>query len=153
VIELRDTVAIEADPREVWEWLESMPDHYRQWHPDHRSAAWVRGHGLAPGAVMEVEEVLHGKRHRLRLTCVEVEPGRRIRYRLSPGVGGELSVAASDGGSTFTAVVAIGTRVPVVGPAVDALLHRALGGRFAAIARHQAEEGQNLRALLERGDR
>lgn len=153
MIELRDTVAIDVGPHEVWGWLESLPDHYRQWHPDHLSAAWVRGRGFAPGAVMEAEEVLHGKRHRLRLTCVEVEPGRRIRYRLLPGVGGELSVAAADGGSTFTAVVAIGTRVPVVGTAVDALLHRALGGRIAAIARHQAEEGQNLRALLERRGR
>jgi uncharacterized protein YndB with AHSA1/START domain len=105
VIELRDTVAIEAGSPEVWEWLESLPDHYRQWHPDHLSAAWVRGRGLRPGAVMEAEEVLHGRRHRLRLTCVEVEPGRRVRYRLFPGVGGELSVAAADGGQNLKLVM------------------------------------------------
>jgi hypothetical protein len=152
VIELRDTVAIEAGPREVWGWLEALPDHYRQWHPDHLSAAWVRGRGLAPGAVMEAEEVLHGRRHRLRLTCVEVEPGRRVRYRLFPGLGGEFRVAGADGGSTFTAVLAIGPRLPLVGPIVDAVLRRVLAGRIAAIARHQAEEGQNLRALLQRRD-
>ena len=38
MIELRDTVAIEAGPREVWGWLEALPDHYRQWHPDHLEA-------------------------------------------------------------------------------------------------------------------
>jgi len=48
VIELRDTVAIEAGPREVWAWLESLLDHL--------SAAWVRGRGRAPGAVMQTEE-------------------------------------------------------------------------------------------------
>jgi hypothetical protein len=48
VIELRDTVAIEAGPSEVWAWLESLPDHL--------SAAWVRGRGRAPGAVMQAEE-------------------------------------------------------------------------------------------------
>ena len=68
MIELRDTVAIEAGPHEVWGWLESLPEHYRQWHPDHVSA-W------------------------------------------------------------------------------------AMGGRVAGIARHRAEEGQNLRALLARRDR
>ncbi len=135
MIELRDTVAIEAGPREVWGWLEALPDHYRQWHPDHLSAAWVRGRAVAPGTVMEAVEVLHGRRHRLRLTYVEVEPGRRVRYRLFPGLGGEFCVAGTDGGSTFTAV-----------------LRRVLAGRIAAIARHQAEEGLNLRALLQRRD-
>ena len=153
MIELRDPVAIEASPLEVWAWLESLPEHYRQWHPDHLSARWVKGRGFRPGAVLAAEEVLHGRRHRLRLTCVGVEPGRRIRYRMLPGLGGEFVVAAADGGSTFTAVVAIGTSLPLVGPVVDAVLHRTLGGRIAAVARHQAEEGQNLKALLERRGR
>jgi hypothetical protein len=105
VIELRDTVAIEAGPREAWGWLEALPDHSLQWHPDHLSAAGVRGCGLAPGAVIEAQGVLHGRRHRLRLACVKVEPERRV-----------------------------------------------LAGRIAAIARHQAEEGRSLRALLQRRD-
>lgn len=34
---------------------------------------------------------------------------------------------------------------------MDQLLCWALGGRIEAIGRHQAEEGTNLKALLERG--
>jgi hypothetical protein len=35
VIELCDTVAFDVMPEVVWSWLESMPDHYLAWHPDH----------------------------------------------------------------------------------------------------------------------
>ena len=149
MIELRDSVVVHASPERVWDWLETLPEHYRQWHPDHLSARWVTGHGFRPGAVMEVEEVLHGRRHRLTLTCVEVDPGRSVRYRLFPGLGGTFDVEPVDGATRFTASLSAGTRTPVVGPALDAVLRSALGGRFEVLRRHQAEEGVNLKALLE----
>ncbi len=37
-----------------------------------------------------------------------------------------------------------------IGPAADWLLRRTLGNRIDAIGRHQAEEGANLKAMLER---
>jgi uncharacterized protein YndB with AHSA1/START domain len=149
VIELRDSVVVHASPERVWEWLETLPGHYQQWHPDHRSARWVTGHDFHPGAVMEVEEVLHGRPHRLTLTCVDVEPGRSVRYRLFPGMGGAFEIEPVDGGTRFTATLCAGTRAKVVGPALDAVLRRVLGGRFEALRRHQAEEGVNLKAVLE----
>ncbi len=150
MIELRDTVAIDVAPEVVWSWLESMPDHYLQWHPDHRGGRWVSGGALVPGAVMEVQEILHGKPHRLRMALTQVEPGRRVRYRVFPGLGGEFAVNPVNGGSEFTAVIAMGARAPVIGPVADWLLRRTLGSRIDAIGRHQAEEGANLKALLER---
>lgn len=150
MIELRDTVAVEAPPEAVWRWLEHLPDHYLEWHPDHVGARWVRGDAFAPGAVLEVREMLHGRPHRLRMVAKEVRPGRRVRYRVAPGLGGELAVDARDGGAEFTAVITIGFRAPVVGPVLDRLLRWALGDRIEAIGRHQAEEGANLKALLER---
>ncbi len=149
MIELRDTVAIDVAPGAVWSWLETLPDHYPEWHPDHSDARWVRGSAFVPGAVMEIGESLHGKPHRLRMKVTEVEPGRRLRYRVFPGVSGEFVVDAVDGGSDFTAVIAMGVSVPVMGTAVDWLLRRTLAGRLEAMARHQAEEGTNLKALLE----
>jgi polyketide cyclase/dehydrase/lipid transport protein len=150
VIELRDTVAIDVAPEVVWSWLESMPDHYLEWHPDHLGGRWVSGDAFAPGAVMEVQEILHGKPHRLRMALTQVEPGRWIRYRVFPGLSGEFAVSPLNGGSEFTAVIAIGVRAPVIGPVADWLLRRTLGNRIDAIGRHQAEEGANLKALLER---
>ena len=41
MIELRDTVMIDVPPRAVWEWLETMPDHILEWHPDHSDSRRV----------------------------------------------------------------------------------------------------------------
>lgn len=114
MIELRDTVTIEAGPEVVWSWLESMPEHILEWHPDHRAARWVRHAGFESGAVMEVEELLHGKPHRLRMTLIDVVPGRMVRYRIFPGCGGEFDVRAVDGGTEFTAIIRMGVRTPFV---------------------------------------
>lgn len=149
MIELHDSVVVRASPERVWDWLETLPEHYRQWHPGHLSARWVTGHGFRPGAVMEVEEVLHGRRHRLTLTCVDVEPGRSVRYRLFPGMGGTFDVEPVDGATRFTARLTAGTQAPVIGRVLDALLRTVLGSRFEVLRRHQAEEGVNLKALLE----
>jgi hypothetical protein len=149
VIELRDTVVVDASPEAVWQWLASLPEHYLDWHPDHLGARWVAGDGPEPGAVLESREILHGKPHRLRMTLTQIEPGRRLRYRVFPGMGGEFRIDPSDGGTRFTAVLALGVRLRVVGPLLDRVLRLLFGRRLAAIARHQAEEGANLKALLE----
>ena len=151
MIELRDAVVIDAAPDVVWSWLESLPDHYLEWHQDHLGARWVSGRAFTPGAVMEIREILHGRPHRLRLAVTEVGPGRRMRYRVFPGLGGEFGVDPVNGGSEFTAVIALGVRAPIIGPLTDRLLRATLGRRIDALARHQAEEGANLKALLERG--
>ncbi|HSE07228.1 MAG TPA: SRPBCC family protein [Nocardioidaceae bacterium] len=149
MIELRDTVVIDASPDAVWEWLQHLPDQYPSWHPDHLSARWVRGAGLTPGAELEVRETLHGKPHRLRLRVTQVAPGRRLRYRVLPGLGGELAVDPAAGGSAFTAVIRLGVGSPMLGPLVDRAIRLTLGSRLATIERHQAEEGANLKSLLE----
>jgi len=61
MIVLRDCVEIPAPPEVVWDWLEHLPDHILEWHPDHLGARWVRASGFVPGAVMEVRELLHGE--------------------------------------------------------------------------------------------
>lgn len=149
MIELRDTIRIDAAPEQVWGWLESLADHYRQWHPDHLSARWLRGSGFVPGAVMEVSERLHGKPHTLRMSLTDVAPGQWIRYRMLPGLRGELAVRPVEGGSEFSAVIGIGVGVPLLAPLLDGLLRLMLGARIEALRLHQAEEGVNLKGLLE----
>jgi hypothetical protein len=41
MIVLRDCVQIPAPPEVVWDWLEHLPDHILEWHPDHLGARWV----------------------------------------------------------------------------------------------------------------
>lgn len=140
---------IDAPPARVWAWLEALPDHYRDWHPGHISCRWVKGRPNTPGAVMEAVEVLHGRRHRLRMRLTLVEPGRRVEYQVFPGLGGGFQVEPAGAGSAFTATIRVGFALPVLGPILDRLLRRALGARLGAIRRHQEEEGANLKSLLE----
>jgi hypothetical protein len=151
MIELYDTVLIRRSPEVVWSWLEHLPEHYLEWHPDHRGCRWIRGEGFVPGAVMEVHEDLHGKPHRLRMELKDVDPGRRVDFRIAPGLAGAFEVQPAAAGSRFIATITVGSPAPVVGRIVDLILDRAMHSRLKAMRRHQVEEGKNLKALLEFG--
>ena len=149
MIAFRDTVTIHAPPARVWSWLESLPEHIHEWHPDHISARWVCGGAFVSNAEMEVNERLHGKPHRLRMAVTEVEPGRWVRYRLSAGLRGGFEVEPVANGTKFTATIEIGLSIPIIGALIDGVLRLLIPGRLEAIRRHQAEEGVNLKTLLE----
>jgi uncharacterized protein YndB with AHSA1/START domain len=149
MIVLQDTVTIHAPAPVVWAWLERLPEHYREWHRDHISCRWVRAGAFVSGAEMEVVERLHGKPHRLRMRVIDVEPGHRIRYRIFPGLEGSLAVRPAGSGTRFTATIQMGIRTPVLGTMIDALMRWAIPARIESIRQHQAEEGANLKAVLE----
>ena len=149
MIQLRDSILIDVEPGRVWAWLDELPLHYREWHPDHVACRYERGDAMRVGTVLYTEERLHGRLHRLRMRATEVVPGRAIRYR-GGGFRGAFLVDSEDGGSRFTAELAFGTRAPIVGDVLDAALRRAMAGRLRAFEVHMREEGENLKALLER---
>lgn len=148
MIELRDTVLIEAPPEQVWAWLADLPHHYGAWHPAHRCCWYAKGHSLETGAVLVVEEELHGRPHRLRLRTTEVVPNRLLRYS-SRGVRGAFRLEEANGGTQFTATLGFGVAVPILGRIADGVMGRVLGARLAAIEEHMREEGRNLKRLLE----
>lgn len=148
-IELRDTVFINASPECVWNWLERMPEYFLDWHPDHISCRWIRGDGFEPGAVIEVVEFLHGKKHRLRMQATEVDPGRSVEYRILPGLGGSFRVSRDGAKTAFTATIRMGFDWPLAGSLIDWVLLRSIGHRIDCIRNHQHEEGINLKSLIE----
>lgn len=150
VIQLRDTVFIDAPPEKVWAWLCDLPGHYREWHPSHVRCGYVRGSTLETGAVLEVEEELHGRVHRLRLRTTEVAPGRLLRYS-SWGLRGGFLLEAANGGTRFTATLDFGFEAPFLSRIADRVLARVFATRLAAAQTHMQEEGRNLKQLLERG--
>ncbi len=150
MIVLRDEVEIRAAPEEAFAFLSRIDLHYRDWHPDHRRAQWIDGQPGEAGAVLAVEEVLHGTRHRLRLRITEVRPDREIRYRIGPGMRGAFRLAGLDGGVRFAAELTFGWNLPLLSRLLDPMLARLLGKRLETLRRHMQEEGRNLKALLER---
>lgn len=145
--ELRDSVDIDAPPEQVWEWIEGLADHYRDWHPAHISAEWVRGDPNRVGSVLRVVEDLGGTREELRFQVAAIERPRRLDYRLLGPVSlllprGSFSVNDTAGGSTFVAAIAYR-----FGALTELLFRR----RMAVLQAHMAEEGANLKRILESG--
>lgn len=104
---------------------------------------------MEAGAVVYVEEYLHGQPHKLKLRMIKVVPGRQMEYAIMPGMRGMFEVEPRDGKARFIATLTIGTSVPILGPLLDLLLRALLGRRIDALKQHMAEEGENLRALLQ----
>jgi hypothetical protein len=98
---------------------------------------------------MEVQEILHGKPHRLRMALTKSGPGRWIGYRVLPGLSGEFGVSPVNCGSEFTAVIEFGVRVLIIGPIAGWLVRRTVGTWIDAIG-HHAEGSAKLMALLDR---
>lgn len=149
VIRLVDRIFIRTKAERVFEWLGAMPDGYRMWHPAHVSCRVVRGSMLQQGSVVECKEYLHGKLHTLRLETRSFREDERLDYAIQ-GLGwGAFSVARVAEGVEFTAEIALGTNIPLVGWIVDAVLRMLFRGRIAAMRVHMREEGENLKRILE----
>lgn len=148
MIRLRDSVLINVPPERVWAWLNELPTHYRTWHPAHVTCRYEHGDRLEVGAVLYAEEFLHNRLHRLRLKATEVVPGRALRYR-GHGFTGAFLVDPANSATSFTAELAFGMRLGVLGSVLDTLLRKLLGPRLATFQVHMHEEGVNLKQLLE----
>jgi hypothetical protein len=142
-----DEIAINAPAEAGFAFFEHMEDNYTRWHPDHLGFEWRRGRGLAVGNAFHFEETIAGKRQVKTTRIVEVVPDRFFAFvpvnplfrfflpRLSFGFEPKAD------GFMFRAAV----HLHGIGP-----LGRRMNQReFDAVDRHMAEEGRNLKALLE----
>jgi hypothetical protein len=149
MISLRDSIEIEATPEQLFDWLERMPDEYRSWHPDHVSCRVLKGSMLEVGSEIECEEYLHGKLHSMRFRMTKVIPGRRLEFAIE-GMGRGAFEAQGVGESvTFVAELDIGSEAPMLGRLFDIVFQTFFGRRIDEMRRHMAEEGRNLKAILE----
>lgn len=148
---LRHDVEIVADSRDIFTWLERFDHYYLMWHKDHIACYYVKGDRLATGAVLICQEYLHGRPHRFRMRVTGVEPGSRVDYSVGPGMSGAFIVKPAGQGVRFTAEMRLGFALPLLGRLQDAIISRLAGWKISALEQHMAEEGENLKALIESG--
>jgi len=152
MISFRDKVEIRTTPRRLFCWLGRLPEVYAAWHPDHVACRVVSGSMLEVGSVIECEEYLHGKLHSMRLRMTKSIPDRRIEYVIQ-GMGRGAFEAEVDRDTVgFIAELDIGLNAPIVGRLFDLIFHWVFPRRIEAMRQHMAEEGQNLKAILESGE-
>jgi hypothetical protein len=147
--QFEDEIAIAAPAESGWAFFEDMDDNYTRWHPDHRLFSWRRGKGLAVGNVFHFEEVIAGKRLGKTTRITKVVPQRYFALAMVNPIFRfflpHLSFAFTPNADGF--VFRAELRLHGIGP-----LGRRLNKReFDAVDVHMAEEGRNLKVLLEAG--
>jgi len=87
----------------------------------------------------------------MRFRVTKLIPNRRIEFAL--GGMGRGAFEAEVGGDTvgFVAELDIGSDAPLVGRLFDLIFSWFFRQRSDAMRQHMAEEGQNLKAILESG--
>jgi hypothetical protein len=144
-----DRIFIAAPAERGFAFFETMEENHTRWRLDHIAFAWRKGRGLAVGNVFWFDERIGGKRMDKQVRLIEVVPDRLIVFEPSswllraflPRLS--FTFLPETGGFTFEGRIVMRG----VGP-----LGRRLNRRdFAAVERHMAEEGSNLRSLLESG--
>ena len=149
MIVLRDSTKIHTTPKELFGWLGRMPQEYRSWHPEHVSCRVLHGSMLLVGSEIECEEYLHGKLHTLRFRISKVIPDRRVEFDVI-GLGrGAFEAQANGDALNFVAELDVGSEAPIIGQLVDLIFSLFFKQRIESMRQHMAEEGQNLKRLLE----
>ena len=148
-LRFEDSIFIDAPPERGFAFFEAMDENYLRWHPDHLGFEWRKGRGIRPGTVFWFRERIGGKVMEKEVRIDEVTPDRFYAFaptsRLMRAFLPRMSFAfrAEGGGFHFEAVV----HLRGVGPMGQRLNRR----DFAAVEQHMAEEGRNLKAILEAG--
>jgi hypothetical protein len=142
-----DSTWIGVPPATVFDFFEEMEANYTRWHPDHLRFEWRRGRGIAVGNEFFFEERIAGKRLPKTVRITKVVRDRYFAFEMTNPIFRFFLPHLSFGfepdgeGTRFLAEL----RLHGIGP-----LGRRLNRKeFEAVDRHMAEEGQNLKRLLE----
>ncbi len=151
MISLSDTIEIHTTPGKLFAWLGRMPEEYESWHPDHVACRVLHGSVLEVGSEIECQEYLHGKLHSLRFRVTKVIPDRRVEFVIERMGRGAFEAQANGDTVTFVVELDIGSDAPIVGRFVDFIISRLFNQRIESMRQHMAEEGRNLKTILESG--
>ena len=99
--------------------------------------------------IIYVEEYLHGEIHKLKLHITKIQPNSRIEYKTFLGTKGIFIIEPRETGTLFTAELHMGTKIPLLGKLVDRIMRMFLSRHLEGLQQHMAEEGQNLKRILE----
>jgi hypothetical protein len=151
MISLRDRRDIHTTPERLFDWLGRMPEVYTSWHPDHVACRVLHGSLLDVGSEIECKEYLHGRLHSMRFRVTKLIPNRRIEFALGGMGRGAFEAEVSGDTVAFVAELDIGSDAPLIGRLFDLIFSWFFRQRIDAMRQHMAEEGQNLKAILESG--
>lgn len=147
---LRDTIEINAPAKEIYSFFLHFRENYLAWHPDHTVCRYLTDGPLGIGSVIYIEEILHGRLHKLKLRITRLEPYSLIEYHTFIGTKGLFIFEQKNASFTlFTAELRFGLDIPILGKLLDAILRIILSRQLTDIHQHMREEGENLKRIIE----
>jgi hypothetical protein len=154
LIVLRDTVEIKAAPEQIFNFFVHFRENFHAWHPDHLECRYLNFEGTPEeGSVIHIEEYLHGKLHKLNLHITRLKPYSRIEYKTFLGSKGVFIIDPRGSDCLFTAEMYMGTNVRLLAGLVDIIMKIFMSRQLQGIKQHMAEEGQNLKRILEKSNK
>lgn len=152
MIVLSDTIEISAPAKEIYLFFLRFQENYLAWHPDHTFCRYLTDGPMGIGSVIYIEELLHGKPHKLKLRITRLEPYSLIEYHNFMGTKGLFLFEQKSSDSTlFTAELRFGLDIPILEKLLDPILRLLLSRQLKGIHKHIKEEGENLKRIVERG--
>ena len=151
MITLKDTVEIQASPEQIVGFFLNFQENFYAWHPDHVECHYLTPGPLKENSIIYIEEYLHGELHKLKLHITKIQPNSRIEYKTFLGTKGIFIIEPRETGTMFTAELHMGTKIPLLGKLVDRIMRMFLSRHLEGLQQHMAEEGQNLKRILEQG--
>ena len=157
MITLRDTIEIKTSPEKIFEWFAHLDKNFNSWHPkEHVECRYLKGNPLEEGSILYFEVYLLGKLQKAKYHITNVKLNSRIEHKVGfplslLGAGGAWIVEPRGANSLFMNDVYLGSKIPLLGSVVDKLIQIFLGRGNEIIIQHMAEEGQNLKRIMEEG--
>ena len=149
MITLKDTVEIRASPEQIVEFFLNFKENFHAWHPDHVECHYLTPGPLKENSIIYIEEYLHGELHKLKLHITKILPNVRIEYKTFLGTKGIFIIELRGTITLFTAEMHMGTKIPLLGKLADGIMRIFYSRHLEGLKQHMAEEGQNLKRILE----
>jgi hypothetical protein len=105
---------------------------------------------LEVGSEIECQENLHGKLHSMRFRMTKVVPDKRVEFEVIGMGRGAFEIELIGDAVRFIAELDIGSDIPIIGQLFDLIFSLFFQRRIEAMRQHMAEEGHNLKAILEK---
>jgi hypothetical protein len=145
---IKDSIGIKSTPEKIFEDLIkvfSTQKDFKRWHKDHVKCQWIKGKPFEEGSILYVEEFYHGELHKMKFRSTQLEPNRKIEYRLLFPMSiicpkGSFIVEPKGESCIFTAILNF---------RFGWLLSRFANSKVEAMRDHMREEGENLKKIVE----
>jgi len=145
---LKDSIEIKTVPEKIFNGLIrafSSEENFKKWHKDHIKCQWLRGKPFEIGSVLYVEEYLHGELHKMKFLSTQLEPNRKIEYKLLFPTSiicpiGSFIIEPKGESCIFTATLSF---------RVGWLFSIFAKNRVDAIKKHMKEEKENIKKISE----